>query len=74
MRFLATPAVQLAVLFLIACVGLVGAIENVGRPFVVSSFVALTVLGFAGVGLGELRADAANAGDAAGPGAATAAS
>jgi diguanylate cyclase len=62
MRFLATPALQLAVLFLIACVGLVGAIENVGSPFVVSSFVALTVLGFAGIGLGELRADAAGPG------------
>ena len=37
-------------------------------PFILSSFVALMVLGFAGIGLGELRADAANAGgDAAGP-------
>jgi diguanylate cyclase len=69
MRFIATPALQLIVLFLIACVGLIGAIENVGSPFVVSSFVALTVLGFAGIGLGELRADSANAGDAIGPGA-----
>jgi len=61
MRFLATPAVQLAVLFLIACVGLVGALESVESPLVASSFVALTVLGFAGIGLGELRADPANA-------------
>jgi diguanylate cyclase len=70
MRFLATPALQLAVLFLIASVGMVGAIENVQSPFVLSSFVALMVLGFAGIGLGELRADPADrGGDSANPGA-----
>jgi len=70
MRFLATPAAQLAVLFLIACVGMAGAIENVGSPFLLSSFVALMVLGFAGIGLGELRAEPADAGaGSANPGA-----
>jgi diguanylate cyclase len=60
MRFLATPALQLAVLFLIASVGMVGAIVNLQSPFVLSSFVALMVLGFAGIGLGELRADSSD--------------
>jgi diguanylate cyclase len=70
MRFLATPALQLAVLFLIASVGMAGAIVNVQSPFVLSSFVALMVLGFAGIGLGELRADPADAGGgSANPGA-----
>ena len=63
MRFLATPTLQLAVLFLIAAVGMAGAVENVQSPFVLSGFIALMVLGFAGIGLGELRADPANAGD-----------
>lgn len=63
MRFLATPTLQVAVLVLIAAVGVVGAIENVQSPYILSSFVALMVLGFAGVGLGELRADPAKAGN-----------
>ncbi|MGO9758602.1 MAG: diguanylate cyclase [Roseiarcus sp.] len=67
MRLFATPALQLAVLFLIAAVGIAGAIANVQSPFILSGFVALMVLGFAGIGVGELRADPAGAGgDAAG--------
>jgi diguanylate cyclase len=70
MRFLATPALQLAVLFLIASIGMAGAIANLQSPFVLSSFVALMALGFAGIGLGELRADSSDARSAsANPGA-----
>jgi diguanylate cyclase len=65
MRIFATPTLQLAVLFLIAAVGVAGAIETVQNPFVASGFVALMALGFAGIGLGGFRAGPADEGDEA---------
>lgn len=59
MKFLKTPWLQLAVVILIAFVGMVGAIDNVQNPYALTCILGLMALGFAGIGLGELRGGAA---------------
>jgi diguanylate cyclase len=58
MRFLKTPWLQLAVVIVIAFVGIVGAIDNVQDPYALSCILGLMALGFVGIGLGELRNEA----------------
>jgi diguanylate cyclase len=55
MKFLKTPWLQLAVVILIALLGLVGAIDNVQNPYALACILALMALGLGGIGLGELR-------------------
>jgi diguanylate cyclase len=59
MRFFRTPGLQLAVVILIAFVGLAGAIDNIQSPYALSCILGLMALGLMGMGLGELRAGAA---------------
>jgi diguanylate cyclase len=58
MRFLKTPWLQLAVVILIAFLGLVGAIDNIQNPIALASILGLMALGLVGIGLGELRGGA----------------
>jgi diguanylate cyclase len=58
MSFLKTPWLQLAVVILIACIGLAGAIDNIQNPYALSCILGLMALGLAGMGLGELRGGA----------------
>jgi diguanylate cyclase len=58
MRFLKSPWLQLAVVILIAFVGIVGAVDNVQDPYALACILGLMALGLAGIGLGELRGGA----------------
>jgi diguanylate cyclase len=59
MRFLTTSSLQLAILVLIAVVGIAALFENVQSPGILAFVFALMILGFAGTGLKELRPAAA---------------
>ena len=65
MRFLTIPSLQLAVIVLIAVVGMAALLANAQSPEALSFIFGLMVLGFAGTGLKEFRP---GAGDAAGQG------
>jgi diguanylate cyclase len=58
MRFPATPTLQIAVIVLIAFVGMTGAIETVRDPYLLSCFLGLMALGLVGMGLARLGAGA----------------
>ena len=65
MRFLTTQRLQLAVIVLIALVGMAGAFEAVGRPEFLLFIFGLMALGLVGTALKEPRADAEEAPEAA---------
>ena len=56
MKLLTSPAAQLAIIVLIAFAGMVGAIDNLQNPSVLATMLGLMALGYAGIGLSELRA------------------
>jgi diguanylate cyclase len=58
-KILTTSAAQLAVIVLIAIVGVYGAIDTLDDPLILGVVLGLVALGFIGIGLGELRAAAA---------------
>ncbi|WP_158815852.1 GGDEF domain-containing protein [Methylocapsa sp. S129] len=61
MRFFKTPWLQLAIVILIALLGMVGAIDNIQNPYALACILGLMALGFIGMGLGELRGAGASA-------------
>jgi diguanylate cyclase len=65
MRFLTTPSLQLAVIVLIALVGMAAVFENAQSPQILAFIFGLMALGFVGTGLKELRPGAAAGQDAA---------
>jgi diguanylate cyclase len=56
MKLLARPWAQLAVVVLIAFVGMAGAIGNLQNPSVAAMALALMALAYVGMGIGEIRA------------------
>jgi diguanylate cyclase len=62
MKFVTSPALPLVVLVLIAFVGMAGLIESLQQPYLLTCLSGLMVLGFAGIGLGELRGKFSGAG------------
>src|SRR5476649_2737535 len=62
MKFVTSPALPLVVLVLIAFVGMAGLIDSLQQPYLLACLLALMVLGFAGIGLSELRSKFSGAG------------